>query len=557
MHRAPQLTGASYRKKHEYYTLLRRCEVLYTALYRKYRPQNFAQVVGQETIVTALQNQVNSGRIGHAYLFTGTRGTGKTSCAKIFAKAVNCLHTENGEPCGVCETCVGIGNGSIFDVVEIDAASNNGVDNVRELREETAYVPAVCKYKVYIIDEVHMLSGSAFNALLKIMEEPPEHVIFILATTESHKVPATVLSRCQRFDFQRIPTAKIAGQLLHVAKNEEIKIEENAATLIARLADGAVRDALSLMDTCITVNNGKVTESVVRSVAGIIEKGNLFDLSNAINTQNMEEVFTQAEQILSRSAEVKRLTEELIFHYRNMLLAGFASSNEDMFGTGAEYFEQYKQAAKEIAKEDIIRAIKTLGSTLDKIGKGADPRIEFELALIALCSADAFVEAASKKQAPTQIRPQVQPPKQEERVPQVGETQQKEVQKQEPTQSESQATPKKALEVEESLAEWGNIIEKMAQRDPMLYGLMSTTNAYISEGYVLIDGNDAFMEFMRANNASAELLKDIIEETLETRYAIKPYKKVETDDTSPNIKDGDVETLIEKLERSGVPIEYD
>ena len=240
---------------------------MYRALYRKWRPQRFADVVGQTAIVTALQNQISAGRIGHAYLFTGTRGTGKTTCAKIFAKAVNCLDTSSPDPCGECEICKGIDSGSVMDIIEMDAASNNGVDDIRDLRDEVAYLPSVCKYKVYIIDEVHMLSTAAFNALLKTMEEPPEHVIFILATTEVQKVPVTILSRCQRYDFTRITADDIAGRLLYVAGQEKIELDENAAQLIGRLADGAMRDALSILDTCAGVT-AKIDADVVRRNIG-------------------------------------------------------------------------------------------------------------------------------------------------------------------------------------------------------------------------------------------------------------------------------------------------
>lgn len=238
-------------------------------------------MVGQTAIVTALQNQISAGRIGHAYLFTGTRGTGKTTCAKIFAKAVNCLDTSSPDPCGECEICKGIDSGSVMDIIEMDAASNNGVDDIRDLRDEVAYLPSVCKYKVYIIDEVHMLSTAAFNALLKTMEEPPEHVIFILATTEVQKVPVTILSRCQRYDFTRITADDIAGRLLYVAGQEKIELDENAAQLIGRLADGAMRDALSILDTCAGVDN-HVDEALVRRMAGVTDRGYLFEISDAI-----------------------------------------------------------------------------------------------------------------------------------------------------------------------------------------------------------------------------------------------------------------------------------
>ena len=254
---------------------------MYRALYRKWRPKTFSDVVGQAGITAALQNQITHDKVGHAYLFTGTRGTGKTSCAKIFAKAVNCPHRTGADPCCECEICKGIDNGSVMDVVEIDAASNNGVDNIRDLRDETAYTPSQCTYKVYIIDEVHMLSTAAFNALLKIMEEPPAHVIFILATTEIHKVPATILSRCQRYDFMRIKPQDIEARLLYVAGQEGIQLAQDAAELISRLADGAMRDALSILDTCAGVG-GEVTQQLVRRMAGVTDKSYLFDISDAV-----------------------------------------------------------------------------------------------------------------------------------------------------------------------------------------------------------------------------------------------------------------------------------
>ena len=251
---------------------------MYRALYRKWRPQRFEDVVGQRAIVTALKNQITAGRVGHAYLFTGVRGTGKTTCAKIFAKAVNCLHPEGGDPCGKCEICKGIDNGSLLDVVEMDAASNNGVDDIRDLRDETAYTPSACQYKVYIIDEVHMLSTAAFNALLKTLEEPPAHVIFILATTETPKVPATILSRCQRYDFTRIGPEDIARRVEYIAGEEKLELTSDGAELIARLADGALRDALSILDTCAGVT-AKIGADVVRRMAGVTDRSYLFPVS--------------------------------------------------------------------------------------------------------------------------------------------------------------------------------------------------------------------------------------------------------------------------------------
>ena len=279
---------------------------MYRALYRKWRPSRFEDVVGQQAIVTALKNQVATGRIGHAYLFTGTRGTGKTTCAKIFAKAVNCPHQAGGDPCCQCDICRGIENGSILDVVEIDAASNNGVDNIRDIRDETAYTPSECTYKVYIIDEVHMLSIPAFNALLKIMEEPPSHVIFILATTEIHKVPATILSRCQRYDFGRIQPQDIAARLLYIAGDEQIDLAPDAADLIARLADGALRDALSILDTCAGVST-QVDAELVRRMSGVTDRGYLFEISAGVHNRDSAGVLAQVAALRQRSVDMKRL----------------------------------------------------------------------------------------------------------------------------------------------------------------------------------------------------------------------------------------------------------
>ena len=276
---------------------------MYRALYRKWRPQRFEDVVGQRGIVTALRNQIATGRVGHAYLFTGVRGTGKTTCAKIFAKAVNCLHPQNGDPCGECEICKGIDNGSILDVVEMDAASNNGVDDIRDLRDETAYTPSACQYKVYIIDEVHMLSTAAFNAPLKTLEEPPAHVIFILATTEIQKVPATILSRCQRYDFTRIGPEDIAQRVEYIAGEEHLELTSDGAELIARLADGALRDALSILDTCAGVT-AKIDADVVRRMAGVTDRSYLFRISDALHNKNATEALAEVAQLRQQSVDI-------------------------------------------------------------------------------------------------------------------------------------------------------------------------------------------------------------------------------------------------------------
>ena len=356
---------------------------MYRALYRKWRPQRFEDVVAQRGIVTALRNQVATGRVGHAYLFTGVRGTGKTTCAKIFAKAVNCLHPHNGDPCGECEICKGIDNGSILDVVEMDAASNNGVDDIRDLRDETAYTPSACQYKVYIIDEVHMLSTAAFNALLKTLEEPPAHVIFILATTEIQKVPATILSRCQRYDFTRISPEDLARRVEYVAGQEKLELTTDGAELIARLADGAMRDALSILDTCAGVT-AKIDADVVRRMAGVTDRSYLFHISDAIEAQDGATALAQLAQLRQQSVDVKRLTEELIAHYRALMLAALPGGQALLSGVSPEEEALYLQKGPELGQREAIRAIRALGNALEHMTRGSDQRIELELALFSL-----------------------------------------------------------------------------------------------------------------------------------------------------------------------------
>ena len=382
---------------------------MYRALYRKWRPQRFEDVVAQRGIVTALRNQVASGRVGHAYLFTGVRGTGKTTCAKIFAKAVNCLHPKNGDPCGECEICKGIDNGSILDVVEMDAASNNGVDDIRDLRDETAYTPSACHYKVYIIDEVHMLSTAAFNALLKTLEEPPAHVIFILATTEIQKVPATILSRCQRYDFTRIGPEDIAQRVEYIAGQEGLELTTDGAELISRLADGAMRDALSILDTCAGVT-AKIDADVVRRMAGVTDRSYLFRISDALEAQDGAAALAQLAALRQQSVDVKRLTEELIAHYRALMLAALPGGQSLLSGVSPEEEAQYLEKGPRLGQREAVRAIRTLGNALEHMTRGSDQRIELELALFTLSEPPQTAPAAAGSvQAAAPAAPVVRP----------------------------------------------------------------------------------------------------------------------------------------------------
>ena len=356
---------------------------MYQVLYRKWRPQTFSDVVGQPHVTASLSGAVKNGRLSHAYLFTGSRGTGKTSCAKILAKAVNCEHPVNGNPCNACDTCRGIDNGSILDVIEIDAASNNGVDNIRDLREEANYTPTAAKYRVYIIDEVHMLSTGAFNALLKTLEEPPEHVKFILATTEVHKLPSTILSRCQRFDFKRIEPQDIAARLLYVANEEGIALTEDGARLIARIADGAMRDALSLLDRCAAYG-GEITEAVVSDAAGLAGREYLFALTEAVAARDSAKTLSLLNDLYNNACNMERLLADLLSHFRNMMLARSVPNYKDLIVCPQAELESIAVQAQSFTLARILSAMDMLNETAVRLKAGANGRTAVEMALLRL-----------------------------------------------------------------------------------------------------------------------------------------------------------------------------
>ncbi len=358
---------------------------MYRALYRKWRPQIFSDVSGQSHITDTLMNEISSGRLSHAYLFTGSRGTGKTTCAKILAKAVNCLNPQNGSPCNQCEICRGIDDGSILDVTEIDAASNNSVDNIRDLRDEVNFTPAAAKYRVYIIDEVHMLSQGAFNALLKTLEEPPEHVLFILATTEVQKLPATILSRCQRFDFRRIPPEDISARLMTVAENEGLELSQDAALLIARVSDGALRDALSILDQCAGYNE-PITVDVVSNAAGLLGKDYLFELSDAILGQDSSKVLGIIDRLHASSCDMERLMSELVNHFRNIMIAKTTKNPEKFIVCTPEELNIYNSIAQNITYGSVLHIMETLCREASQLKYSAHQRAQTEATLIRLCS---------------------------------------------------------------------------------------------------------------------------------------------------------------------------
>ena len=358
----------------------------YTALYRKFRPQEFEDVKGQEHIVTTLKNQIKADRIGHAYLFCGTRGTGKTTVAKIFAKAVNCESPVDGSPCGQCTMCKAIGDGSSMNVIEIDAASNNGVDNIRQIREEVTYRPTEGKYKVYIIDEVHMLSAGAFNALLKTLEEPPSYVIFILATTEAHKIPITILSRCQRYDFHRISIDTIAGRLMDLMKEEQVEVEEKAIRYVAKAGDGSMRDALSLLDQCIAFHLGEtLTYENVLEVLGAVDTEIFSRLLRQIINKDITGAIGTLDMLVDEGREMGQMVTDFTWYLRNLLLMQSSDDMEDVLDMSKEHIAALKEEAEWIKSEVLMRYIRIFSELGNQVKYASQKRILIEIAIIKLC----------------------------------------------------------------------------------------------------------------------------------------------------------------------------
>lgn len=358
----------------------------YTALYRKFRPTEFADVKGQEHIIRTLQNQIKANRIGHAYLFCGTRGTGKTTVAKIFAKAVNCEHPADGNPCGECEMCRSIAAGTSMNVIEIDAASNNGVDNIREIRKEVTYRPTEGKYKVYIIDEVHMLSIGAFNALLKTLEEPPEYVIFILATTEVHKIPITILSRCQHYDFRRITIDTITDRMQELMDAEDVEVEERALRYIAKVADGSMRDALSLLDQCIAFYLGqKLTYDHVLEVLGAVDTEVFSTLLRNVLRRDVPRVLNTVEELVMQGRELTQLSTDFTWYLRNLLLVKTSDRIEDVLDVSSENLLQLQEEAEMIETDTLLRYIRIFSELSGQLKYASQKRVLLEVALIKLC----------------------------------------------------------------------------------------------------------------------------------------------------------------------------
>ena len=357
---------------------------MYQALYRRFRPKTFEEVLGQEHITTTLKNQITNDNIGHAYIFSGTRGTGKTSTAKIFARAVNCTDSKDGNPCNTCEMCQGILEESIMDVIEMDAASNTGVDDVREIRDKVKYPPSKGRFKVYIIDEVHMLSKGAFNALLKTLEEPPSHLIFILATTEVEKLPQTILSRCQRFDFKRLTTKTIVYHLNNICNEVGLKAEEEALNLIARNSDGAMRDALSLLDQCISFSEGILTYEETLSILGIANEDLIFNLVDHIEGKDLDSALHLLDEIIQNGKDINQLIKDLILHFRNLMIGKTSEDPLDIIDAEKDTIERYVNQSKNMSTQYIINGLQILNEGENKAKWSTQPRIILEMIIVKL-----------------------------------------------------------------------------------------------------------------------------------------------------------------------------
>lgn len=567
---------------------------MYQVLYRKWRPQTFDDVSGQEHITTTLQNEVSSGRLNHAYLFTGSRGTGKTTCAKILSKAANCLNPQNGNPCGECEICKGIDNGSVLDVVEMDAASNRGIADVRSIIDEVQFKPAnpECKYRVYIVDEVHMLTSEAFNALLKTLEEPPEHVIFILATTEVHKLPQTILSRCQRFDFHRIPTRVIADRLLYVAQQEDVVLADSAAVLIASVADGALRDALSLLDRCIAMSTN-IDDEVVRHAAGLARKTYLYDLAAAVINKNTEKSLDIIDRLYAESKDMSRLCEELLSHFRALMLIKSVRNPRDILVMSDEEFEEAQTQADYLSLADIVYYMDVLSRSYQRMGHGTGDRTEFEMAMVKLSSAEldgttealtarlTALEKAVKRGIKVSTEPLVTPVRQAEQsgetitvtkqpakeksvqVDDIEEPKQETAQEHKPapvTKPAPKVTSQPAVNSSANLEEiyrnakpfpeWVDVVGNLKDISRAIAAAFAGSSAYVSGNYLLIDtSNEMAFELLKQGSRREEVRKIILETTGRV-YKLGPYKRVSKEEK----KEDSLEVFKKSLEGTGVEI---
>ena len=545
---------------------------MYQVLYRKWRPQTFSDVYGQDMIVAALRGEMRTGRLAHAYLFTGSRGTGKTSCARILSKAVNCLDLRDGDPCNQCDNCVGIDSGAILDVVEIDAASNNSVGNIRELREEVGFTPAVAKYRVYIIDEAHMLTKDAFNALLKTLEEPPPHVIFILATTEVHKLTATILSRCQRFDFGRISPDAIATRIAYVSEQEDFSVTGDAAMMIARIADGGMRDALSLLDQCAS-GTSEITMDTVTEVAGLAGREHLFSLSAAVRGNDGAAALSLVGDLYAGSKDMERLCSEMIDFYRSLMIAKSVQKPDALIVAPPAEIARLREEAELYELAAILHAIDALRRTLERLRYGAARRTEMEMAVLRLCMPELDSDSSALLRRINVVERAVragavsaEPPLQDSAPVQVS------VPVKEPVSatpvpapvvvaSAPVALPKNAPpvspsepEVELPFTAWEDVLEVLAETCKPIFGVLQDSGAVLRGDHMLITTDNALFRTLIKEDANRAALSAAIRSSTGRSYRVG-IKRPEPPTVPVDDKPGDpLSALLDNSRSYGVEI---
>ena len=558
---------------------------MYQVLYRKWRPKTFSDVVGQKHVTITLENEIKFNRISHAYLFIGSRGTGKTTCAKILAKSVNCLAPIDGNPCGECDICQQIDSGSVMDIVEMDAASNNGVNDIRSLCDEALFTPAVAKYRVYIIDEVHMLSPGAFNALLKTLEEPPAHVIFILATTESHKIPATITSRCQRFEFHKIQPKEICDRLSYICEQEGYSISEDAAIMIAKLADGAMRDALSILDKCMGEEKN-IDAKIVAETVGLTHREKLFDLAWSIINGDSTGVLGIINDLSIGSKNISLICEELVEFFRNVMIMLSIKKPEDVLILSNEELNGLFKIKEKLTLVDVLYIIETLEKAFDRMSRGSNMRIEFEVACVKLCSSkldvslESIIRRLEKLEGSTVEKYTDANP-----IKAKKDSREKEVNKESSQNkaSDNNLTKEKSIvnkvesdgdrpievkkdfskttnsstqnlneisENAEIMKQWPEVLAVLKQHSQTIAAAFSGSKAYISGNFVLIDAAKSMAFDMLKKSAQRDKMRIAIQEVTGKVYKLGPYKKASEEVDSldllaQNIKDAGINLNID------------